>query len=86
MLPHWERPWTNFGVEAAHPVRKPGPASLLNEPFDMAFPKSVGPGIGERVASISDNLGSRAALRLEGDGSTVVLDEEGEGTGHWRRS
>jgi len=74
-------------VEAAQPVRRPGPASLLNEPLDMEFPNSFGPGIGDRVASMSDSLGSRAFPRAVGDGR--ALEEEvdvGEARGHWSES
>ena len=76
-----------MGDAAAQPVRRPGPASLLNEPLDIAFPKSSGPGIGERVASMSDSLGRRAVLRVEGDGSVLEdVDCSGEETGHWSES
>ena len=68
-------------------MRSPGPASLLNEPFDIAFPKSFGPGIGDMVASISDSLGTRAVLSVEGDGRLLrPVDEADVERGHWSKS
>lgn len=81
--PVWEKPWAKAGEAWIHPVRVPGPTSLLKELLETAWEKwrPPGPGLcgeGGRARSIWESVGS---------GASEVRGPDGEGeVAHWRRS
>lgn len=76
--PHCESPYVNLRVDSAQPVRTPGPAILLKLPFETAFPKLSGPGMGSNILSISLNRGRRACVNDEESVGEVVVGVDGE--------
>lgn len=54
------------GEALAHPVRRPGPASLEKDPLERVWPKEETDGMGESVLSMSINRGRAGDWQLEG--------------------